>query len=52
MNTQPQGLGPNQLAWLRANVRSFRELEETTLMVKQDEYRAAVMAGLVEQEAA
>jgi hypothetical protein len=54
MNTtqHTSGLGPNQLAWLRSNLKAFRELEEAQLMVRQDAHRAAVMAGLIEQEAA
>lgn len=41
------GLGPNQLKWLRANVDSFKELEEQRRMLRQDAVRAARIAGLI-----
>jgi len=41
------GLGPNQLKWLRANVDSFKELEDQRRMTRQDAVRAARIAGLI-----
>ena len=41
------GLGPNQLKWLRANLDSFKELEDQRWQTRQDAVRAARIAGLI-----
>ncbi len=41
------GLGPKQLDWLRRNMEAFRHLEEQRYLLRQDNLRAARIAGLI-----
>jgi hypothetical protein len=42
-----QGLGPNQLKWLRLNIDSFRHAERQLASLRHDALRAARIACLI-----